>query len=78
MSNETFLLGPSLKQFWVHKNWAGSPFGTYTFSSNVVEFYVRPKAHCMILGLYFYKTYFKWVLKKIRIRVFKFLFRTIK
>ena len=56
MSEETFLLGPSFKQLWAHKNWAGSPFGTHTFFSDVVEFYIRPKAHCMIWGLYPYNS----------------------
>ena len=55
-SEETFLLGLPFKQFWPHKNWAGSPFGTHTFSSNLVEFYMGPKADCMIWGLYSYNS----------------------
>ena len=55
-SEETFLLGPPFKQFWAYKNWARSLFDTHTFSSDVVEFYMGPKAHCMILGLYPYNS----------------------
>ena len=56
MSEETFLLRPPFKQFWAHKNWARSPFSTHTFSSDVVEFYMGPKAYCMILELYPYNS----------------------
>ena len=56
MSDETFLLRPPFKQVWAHKNWVGSPFGAHTFSLDVVEFYMGPKVHCMILGLYPYNS----------------------
>ena len=62
-SEETFLLGPPFKQFWAHKNWAGGPFGTHTFSSDVVKFYMGPKTHCMILRLYLYKNKHKFLCK---------------
>ena len=36
-SEETFLLGLPFKCLHAHKNWAGSPFGTHVFLSDVVD-----------------------------------------